>query len=109
MARSTQQQKAQRLNAAHALLRRGVGTAAAARSLSRTYGLSARQAYRYLAAARALEQPMPPAETKTAVRLRIPATLAAALRRRAAASGLTPGEIVSRALAAFLAAGSDHG
>src|SRR5215813_5511747 len=45
MARSTDAQKAERLNAAHSLLARGTGMAEAVVSLSRQFGLSRRQAY----------------------------------------------------------------
>ena len=45
--RSTAAEKAERLNAAHSLMARGVGMPEAAVSLSRQFGLSRRQAYRY--------------------------------------------------------------
>jgi len=46
MARSTDSQKAERLNAAHGLLARGLSVAEACVSLSRQFAMSRRQAYR---------------------------------------------------------------
>src|SRR6266404_3789386 len=48
MARSTKADKARQLNAAHQLLERNTELSEAAQSLSREFGLSLRQAYRYL-------------------------------------------------------------
>jgi predicted DNA-binding transcriptional regulator YafY len=48
MARSTKADKALRLNAAHHLLKGSAALSEAAQSLSREFGLSRRQAYRYL-------------------------------------------------------------
>jgi hypothetical protein len=53
MIRSTRAQKAERLRAARRLLAGKLGMAEAAMALSRAYGLSRRQAYRYLELARA--------------------------------------------------------
>ena len=59
MARSTDAQKAERLNAAHSLLVRGISMADAVVSLSRQFGLSRRQAYRYLQEAQAIGHAVP--------------------------------------------------
>ena len=48
MIRSTRVQKSERVRAARRLLAAGVGIAEAAVTLSRNFGLSRRQAYRYL-------------------------------------------------------------
>jgi hypothetical protein len=53
MIRSTRAQMAERLRAARRLLADEIGMAEAAMALSRTFGLSRRQAYRYLELARA--------------------------------------------------------
>ena len=58
MPRSTKADKARQLNAAHHLLERNVALPEAAQSLSRTFGLSLRQAYRYLEEAARLERPV---------------------------------------------------
>src|SRR6266566_916114 len=57
MARSTKADKARQRNAAHRLLERNTELARAAQSLSREFGLSRRQAYRYLEEAAQLDQP----------------------------------------------------
>jgi len=64
MIRSTRVQKAERLKAARRLLADEIGMAEAAMALSRAFGLSRRQAYRYLELARA-GLPAPPANTRT--------------------------------------------
>ena len=57
MVRSTKADKARQLNAAHRLLERNTELSEAAQSLSREFGLSRRQAYRYLEQAAELGQP----------------------------------------------------
>ena len=58
MSRSTKADKARQLNAAHRLLERNVALPEAAQNLSRQFGLSLRQAYRYLEEAARLERPV---------------------------------------------------
>lgn len=103
MARSTGSQKAERLNAAHGLLMRGVSVAEACVSLSRQFALSRRQAYRYLQEAQALPGPLPVAEPSIAVTFKLPPSLVSRVRARAAADGTTLSESVARALSAYLA------
>jgi hypothetical protein len=58
MTRSTKADKARQLNSAHRLLQRGVPLPEAVRRLSREFGLSGRQAYRYLEEATHLDRPV---------------------------------------------------
>ncbi len=110
MPRSTDAQKAERVNAAHNLLTRGIGLAEAVVSLSRDFRLSRRQAYRYLREAQAIGHPVTVGEPAVPITLKIPANVVRGLRAHSAASGLTLGEIAARALTAFLAAaGHEHG
>lgn len=109
MPRSTDTQKAERLNAAHRLLSRGMNLAEATLMLSRDFELSRRQAYRYLEEAQAIGHPVPVGEPSVAITLKVPGSVARDLRARSAASGLTLGEIVARAVAAFLAQEREHG
>ena len=102
MARSTDAQKAERLNAAHRLLARGQSVGEAALSLSRQFAMSRRQAYRYIEDARLIGRPVPVAETATAVTFKLPPSLVDAVRARATAEGATISDMVSRALRAFL-------
>jgi predicted DNA-binding transcriptional regulator YafY len=109
MTRSTDTQKAERLNAAYKLLTRGSDLADAATALSRDFGLSRRQAYRYLEEATAIGHPVPITEPSVPITLKIPGSVVRDLRSYSAASGLTLGEIVARAISTFLNATGGHG
>jgi predicted DNA-binding transcriptional regulator YafY len=109
MTRSTNTQKSERLNAAYLLLTRGTGMAEAATALSRLFGISLRQAYRYLEEARTIGHPVPIAEPSVPITFKIPGDVIRQLRAYSAASSLTLGEIVTRAIKAFLAAAHRHG
>ena len=109
MARSTKADKARLLNAAHRLLERNMALAEAAQWLSDEFGLSRRQAYRYLEQAAALGQLVPVEAASIPVTLKLPPSTVRLLRSHAARSGLTLGEIVTRALQAFLSALRRHG
>lgn len=109
MVRSTKVDKALHLNAAYRLLERKTELSEAARTLSREFGLSLRQAYRYLEEAGRLERPLEPIETTVPITLKLPPATVRALRSYAHSSGLTIGVIVTRALEAFLEALKRHG
>ena len=109
MARSTDAQKAERLNAAHSLLVRGVSLADAVVSLSRQFGLSRRQAYRYLQEAQAIGHAVAVVAASVPITLKIPANVVRDVRAYAVFSGLTISEIVTRAITAFLTAVRGHG
>ncbi len=108
MIRSTRVQKAERLRAARRLLADEIGIAEAAVALSRTFGLSRRQAYRYLELARAGAPPSA-AENSVTITLKMPESLARGLRAHATARGVTTSEVVRQAVAAFLVAKRKHG
>lgn len=109
MSRSTKAGKARLLNAAHQLLARGEQLSEAAHALSREFSLSRRQAYRYLEQAARLGGPVPVEEASIPVTLKIPPSTVRQLRSYAARTGLTQGEIVTRALRAFLSTPRGHG
>src|SRR5271169_5981512 len=109
MIRSTRTQNADRLRAARRLLADGNGMAEAAMALSREYGLSRRQAYRYLELARAGGPAAPVAENSITITLKMPKSLAGDLRAHASKHELTTSEVVRRAVSAFLAAKRRHG
>ena len=110
MARSTDAQKAERLNAAHRLLARGQSVGEAALSLSRQFGMSRRQAYRYIEEAQLIGRPVPVVvAAATAVTFKLPPSLVDAVRARAAAEGTTISDMVSRALRAFLGEAGGNG
>lgn len=109
MARSSKADKARLLNAAHRLLAESMELSEAAQTLSREFGLSLRQAYRYLERAADLGHPVPVEEASIPITLKLPPSTVRLLRSYAASSGLTLGEIVTRALGAFLSALRRHG
>ena len=102
-------QKSERLNAAHRLIAQGIGMAEAAMMLARDYGLSRRQAYRYLEEAQTMARPAPAAEPSMAVTFKLPVSVVRDLRAYAATSELTLGEIVSGAISRFLRPEHEHG
>jgi hypothetical protein len=108
MIRSTQVQKAERLRAARRLLAEEIGMAEAAMALSKTFGLSRRQAYRYLELARA-GTPAPVAENSVTITLKMPQSLVRGLRVHATKRGITTSEVIRQAIAAFLTAKRRHG
>ena len=109
MARSTRSQKVERLNAAYTLLAQGITPSEAVLRLSQHFGLSQRQSYRYVQDARAMGQPAQPTEELIPITIKIPGTLAAALRAHARGSGDSIGEIVARALKRFFSDADRHG
>src|SRR5437667_8163854 len=70
MARSTQAQRAERVRAAQELLARGTSMVEAAVALARDFGLSRRQAYRYLEEAQAVASPPVVAEASVTITCR---------------------------------------
>jgi AraC-like DNA-binding protein len=109
MGRSTKTNKARQLNAAYAMLQRNIALPKAMQRLSREFGLSERQAYRYLEEATQLDRPVEVSETTVPITLKLPVRTARLLRAYAKSSGLTIGSIVTRALAAFLGTQRRHG
>ena len=109
MTRSTKAGKARQLNAAYRLLERDTELPQAAQSLSREFGLSRRQAYRYLEEAAQLDHPVEVVEATAPITLKLPPSTIRVLRSYAGRSGLTLGEIVTRALAELFSALRKHG
>jgi predicted DNA-binding transcriptional regulator YafY len=104
MSRATKAHKARLLNAAYRMLAQHTEVADAARRLADEFALSPRQAYRYLEQAAALSAPVPVVEPTVAITFKLPVSIVRALRASARRSGLTLGQIVTQALAAFLGA-----
>ncbi|HYN82153.1 MAG TPA: hypothetical protein VES88_11665 [Gemmatimonadaceae bacterium] len=109
MPRSTKADKARQLNVAHGLLERNIALPEAAQRLARKFGVSLRQAYRYLEEAAELDEPVEIAEATVPITLKLPPATVRVLRAYARSSGLTIGVIVTRALDAFLGALRRHG
>ncbi len=109
MNRSSKADKARRLNAAYHLLERDTPLPEATQRLTRKFGLSRRQAYRYLEKAAQLDRCVEVVKAAVPITLKLPPSTVRALRSYARRSGLTLGEIVTRALQAFLGSVRRHG
>ena len=109
MTRSTKADKARQLNSAYGMLQGSVALPEAMQRLSREFGLSERQAYRYLGEATQLDGPVEVSEATVPITLKLPVGTARLLRAYARSSGQTIGAIVARALAAFLSTQRRHG
>ena len=109
MTRASHSTRAERINTALALLRRHDSRAAAAAELMQTYGMSRRQAYRYLQQAQAQGQPVAIPARKIAFTVKLPVDLIHALRTRAAVSEQSLSQLVTQALEGFLRKGRKRG
>jgi hypothetical protein len=109
MARSTRTEKAQRLNAAFDLIARGQNLNEAAETLVEQFGLSLRQAYRYLQQAQEIKRPVQVSAPSIPITIKVPADVVMKLRAYARASGMTIGQTVARAVLRFLAQARRHG
>lgn len=109
MARSSDPERAARLNAALALMQEHESLSQAAAVLVRRFGISKRQAYRYLDQARARDGPVPIPDRKVAFTVKLSEGLVEALRQHARVRGKRLSEIVAEALGAFLRRGRGRG
>jgi hypothetical protein len=109
MARSTNREKSQRQNRAFELLADGHPTNRAAEILIGQFGISLRQAHRYLLEAQRAAHPIPLAESTIPMTIKIPKDVAWKLRTYARANNLTIGEIISCSLLAYLSSEGYHG
>jgi hypothetical protein len=81
----------------------------AAVSLSRQFGISRRQAYRYLQEADTIGHPVPVVAPSVPITLKIPSNIVSEVRAYSVTSGLTRSEIVTLAITGFLTAVRGHG
>ena len=109
MTRSSNTDKTYRLNAAFDLLTKGYTLAEAAEALTQQFGLSRRQAYRYLQEASEIDAPILIASPTIPITIKIPADVVNRLRSHAQTSGMTIGEIVAQAIISFLNKLHRHG
>ena len=93
-------ESAVRVNAAAEILARGVQGAEAARELAGRFGLSERQARRYVD--RAAGGPVEVPQATSVFTVKLPVQLAARVREHAAGSGRTISSVVAQALEEFL-------
>lgn len=109
MHRSTHFQRSQRLNAAFTLLARTRSIGDAAEALMEQFGVSRRQAYRYLQQAQKMRKPAIVNQPSIPITIKVPADVVAQLRAFAARSDITIGETVAQAVRAFLSRADHHG
>ena len=102
MSKSTQIEKAKRVNIAIAIMKGSESLSQAASTLARQEHLSRRQAYRYLREAAHLESAQAIPTQKTAFTVKIPIDLLEALRQNAKDSQCSLSEMTAQALNAFL-------
>lgn len=102
MGRSSNAVKAERINMAQELLIKSKDLSEAAVAMVQMFGISKRQAYRYLREAQEHEQPVPIPEHKIAFTVKLPHALVEALHERAHERDQQLSELVTQALEAFL-------
>jgi len=73
------------------------------------YGISKRQAYRYIQEAKMIRKDVPIPDTKIAFTVKLSQNLIQVLRQHAKDTGKTLSEIVTRSLEAFLQNGQKRG
>jgi hypothetical protein len=103
MSRSNGAERAQRLNAAFDLLAHGRAVAQATDMLTEAFGLSRRQASRYVQEAQVIKRPVPIVSASVAITVKVPEEIAARLRSHAQATGSTIGDVVARAVSGLIA------
>ena len=109
MTRSSNTDKTHRLNAAFNWLAQGYTLAEAAEALTQQFGLSRRQAYRYLQEAQQIDAPVSVTSPCIPITIKIPEDVVSRLRSHAQTSGMTIGEIVAQAIVSFLDKLHRHG
>ena len=109
MARSTDLVRAERINAALKLMQEQHTLSDAAANLVRRYGLSKRQAYRYLQVAQTRSDPVPMPDQKRAFTVKLSIGLIQDIRRYARQTGLSLSELVGQALEALVRKGRGRG
>jgi hypothetical protein len=106
--RADDAQYAERVNAAADLLNEGASAVQAAAVLADRFGVSTRQARRYVDQAISTGRREVPEES-VVFTVKLPASLAARVRGRAQASGVTISGLVAQALTDFLSRGRGRG
>ena len=102
MSRSAQAEFVERVNAAHALMREGYPTEKVVAAIMDRFDVSKRQAYRYLREAQSMRRPAPVPERNVVFTVKLPASVAARIRRLAQVTGESLSALVAQALKAFL-------
>jgi predicted DNA-binding transcriptional regulator YafY len=109
MGKSSNLERAKRINSARAFINRHDTAAKAVSEMIDQYGISKRQAYRYIQEAKMIGKDVPIPDTKIAFTVKLSQNLIQALRQHAKDTGKTLSEIVTRSLEAFLQNGQRRG
>ena len=100
--KSTQAQRAQRINTALSLMKKDYTVSKAATTMAEQYGISKRQAYRYIHEAIKIGVEIPIPDQKIAFTVKLSQSLIQTLREYAKKSGKSLSEIATQALEGFL-------
>ncbi len=102
MGKSSKPEQIRRINAAIGLIRKYGNQARVAEVLAAEYGISIRQAYRYINEAGAADGEIPVPDQKVAFTVKLSQNLVVTLRQYAGQRGQTLSDAVSQALESFL-------
>ena len=109
MTKSSESEQARRVNATVRLLREKASPQEALNWLVTHYGLSRRQAYRYLLQAQTVRGPVPVPETKGVFTVKLPVSLIRHVRQRCRQEGMAISQWVEAALQRSLNSRHGHG
>ena len=109
MVKSSNKERAQRINAAHTLIKRHDTLAQAVNAMVAQYSISKRQAYRYIHEAQRIGSHIPIPESKIAFTVKLTPNLIQKLRQYSIQSGISLSQIVTLALETFLRRGRGRG
>ncbi len=107
--KSTKAELTQRVNTALKLVRKYSSTSEAANIMSEQYGISKRQAYRYVQKANKIGKQVAVPDLKIAFTVKLSQELVQRLREHAKYSGQKLSKIVTQSLEDFLQNGQEHG
>jgi predicted DNA-binding transcriptional regulator YafY len=100
--KSNQAQRARRINTALSLIKKHETVSKAADAMTEKYGISKRQAYRYIREAGKIGARIPIPDQKVAFTVKLSQSLIQALREYAKKSGKNLSQIVTQSLEGFL-------
>jgi hypothetical protein len=109
MVKSSNKERAQRINAAHSLIKKSDTIAQAVNAMVIQYDISKRQAYRYIHEAQKIGAQIPIPEPKIAFTVKLAPNLIQKLRQYSIQSGNSLSQIVTLAIETFLRKGPRRG
>lgn len=109
MVKSSNKERARRINAAHSLIKKHDTIGQAVTAMVVQYGISKRQAYRYIHEAQKIGSHIPIPEPKIAFTVKLTPKLIQKLRQYSIQTGHSLSEVVTQALETFLRKGRGRG